>query len=139
MVSPDRRVKMSEVPSSHAESEQFEFAVTYGRLRASFNCDVYSILELEVEARQRRQGYGKLLLREALFHAKANDAKAIVAPIVTHEEYDAMASVFGERNIIVKQLGDYAPEGQDFNPESPTEATLYMRLDIPQPRHLRAI
>lgn len=87
----------------------------------------YAIANFDVVANARRRGIGKELLRASKQHACELGARIIFAAIISRECLDAMQTVFGEENVYVGELGDYAPEGADTGAK-PTSAVLQMYI-----------
>ena len=99
--------------SPHRPSiDLYEMRCDNGELDATYDSEIrwFNIANLDVGLRHRRNGIGKLLLRESLVLAEELDAKLIYAIIISRECLDAMRSVFGDKWISVHNEGSYAAE-----------------------------
>lgn len=112
---------------SHGGADYYGISTEHGNIDASYLPDHgwYTIANFDVDQDVRRNGIGKQLLSASKEHARALGASVIMSAILSRECYDAMASVFGEDNIDVYTLGNYAPEGKDA---AKTETSASLRL-----------
>lgn len=104
-----------------------------GHINGSYNKQIFTIHNFEVEPQMRRRGLGKALLTAAKVEAEKLQAKGVHATIVSREAYDAAKSVFGEDALIVNSLGNYRMEPKRLLHRRPkvyvgANATLWYKL-----------
>lgn len=124
--------------SDYNDAQYFEHLSPSGHVTCVYREKIgqYTIAEIEVEEKYRRQGMGKMLLRSSLEHAKQIKASYLVSFIISRECLDAMTSVFGVENVQITQAGRY---GDDVvTEEDATSAMLYYELDDRHPENLYA-
>jgi hypothetical protein len=106
----------------------YELDCEHGHLDASFDPFIkwVCISNLDVDTDFRRQGIGKMLLRESITLSQELNANLIYAAIISRECLDAMRAVFGTEHISVVNEGEY--ETPDTKPAFVTCAMLHYDL-----------
>jgi GNAT superfamily N-acetyltransferase len=108
-------VDVVEKDFGQGERRFFEFRTDFGYADVIYSAGWLGVSGIEVEDGHRRQGIGKALLSSVREKSEELRAKVIYASIISRESIVIFQRVFGEENILVSQLGTFAP---DDEPES---------------------
>ena len=80
-------------------------------------------VRLDVIQEKRRQGIAKQLVRLAHEYVAREGASVILATLESRESLELVQGMFGADTVTIHELGDFAPEGMDECPGSPTKAS----------------